>query len=138
MYKVYIEGFPPIITREDGRLNLGGLRFDPVSTLIEGVGGLVRADGITEHTWKNLVESDFFLPSDGTDALGTESNPLHITGEPLSGGCASSPAAEFDLDSCCFGCASISAACSLLAGMLVLILVEFGQCPKPPTGSTTS
>ena len=88
MEKVYIEGFLPIATREDGRLNLGSLEFDPKSIHIEGVGGLVRSDNVTEHTWKNLVEGGIFPPSDGTDALGTESNPLHITGKPLSGGCA--------------------------------------------------
>ncbi|CAL8462728.1 g2261 [Coccomyxa elongata] len=85
MDKVFIEGFLPIIPRKDGTLNLAGLPFNPKSVLIEGVGGLVNSDGITEHTWKDLVESSFFLPPDGMDSLGTESNPLHITGEPLSG-----------------------------------------------------
>lgn len=88
MDKVFIEGFLPVVTQKDRTLNLAGLPIDPKQTAIEGVGGLVNSDGITEYTWKELVEKCFPAPPEGTDALGTKSNPLHISGQPLPGGYA--------------------------------------------------
>jgi len=87
MTTVYVNDLPdPIVVEEDGRLSLAPLEMNPASISIQGKMGLVGPDEITRRKWTSLVEDVFPRPPEGTEDLGTQSNPLHVTGYPLSSG----------------------------------------------------